>query len=156
MSGSFVAVAVELLVAALLALTIGYCAVLNSRLKRLRADDASLRGTIAELVAATELAHRATSELKQTILNAERDLGETLARADQSRQTLQKLVDPTDRLTALRRPQTLTEAVRPMLQPQPAAPPPPAARPSQAASQPVARPAGGSFAARSAFSTTVR
>ncbi len=156
MSGSFVAVAVELLVAALLALTIGYCAVLNNRLKRLRADDASLRGTIAELVAATELAHRATSELKQTIQNAERDLGETLAKADQSRQSLQKLVDPMDRLTAPRRPQTLSEAVRPLLQPQPAAPPPPAARPTQAPSHPSMRPTGASFAARSAFSTTVR
>lgn len=156
MSGSFVAVAVELLVAALLALTIGYCAVLNSRLKRLRADDASLRGTIAELVAATELAHRATSELKQTIQNAERDLGETLAKADLSRQSLQKLVDPMDRLTAQRRPQTLTEAVRPLLQPQPAAPPSPAARPSQAATHTPMRPTGAAFAARSAFSATVR
>ena len=47
--------AIESLVAALLMLTIGYCALLNKRLKLLRNDEQSMRGTIAELVTATEI-----------------------------------------------------------------------------------------------------
>ena len=40
-------VAIESLVAILLIVTIGYCMVLNSRLKRLKADEHSLKATIA-------------------------------------------------------------------------------------------------------------
>ena len=45
MSHSF-GVAIESLVAILLMLTIGYCMLLNSRLKRLKADEHSLKATI--------------------------------------------------------------------------------------------------------------
>jgi hypothetical protein len=43
-------VVIESLVAVLLMLTIGYCMVLNKRLKRLKADEHSLKATIAELI----------------------------------------------------------------------------------------------------------
>jgi len=52
-------IAIESLVAVLLVLTIGYCMLLNSRLKRLKADESSLKATIAELITATEIAERA-------------------------------------------------------------------------------------------------
>mgnify|MGYP007041042221 CR=1 FL=1 len=51
--------AIESLVAVLLMLTIGYCWLLNKRLQRLKADEHSLKATIAELITATEIAERA-------------------------------------------------------------------------------------------------
>ena len=62
-----VGLAVESLVAVLLMLTIGYCMVLNKRLKRLRADEQSLRATISELITATEIAERAIGGLPLTV-----------------------------------------------------------------------------------------
>ena len=44
---------IEGLVAVLLVLTIGYCMLLNKRLKRLKADEQSLKATIGELITAT-------------------------------------------------------------------------------------------------------
>lgn len=69
---------IESLVAVLLLLTIGYCAVLNSRLKRLKADEDSLRGTIAELITATEIAERAIGGLKLTVRECDENLGSQL------------------------------------------------------------------------------
>ena len=60
-------VAIESLVAVLLMLTIGYCMLLNRRLKRLKADEHSLKATIAELITATEIAERAIGGLKHTV-----------------------------------------------------------------------------------------
>jgi hypothetical protein len=60
-------------VAILLALTIGYCVVLNSRLKRLHADRDALRLMVNDLVGATNLANQAIKELKATAVEA--DLG---------------------------------------------------------------------------------
>lgn len=69
---------IESLVAVLLVLTIGYCALLNRRLKRLRADEASMRGMIAELVTATEIAERAIGGLKVTVRECDESLGNQL------------------------------------------------------------------------------
>ena len=55
---------IESLVAVLLLLTIGYCMLLNKRLKRLKADEQSLKATIGELITATEIAERAIGGLK--------------------------------------------------------------------------------------------
>ena len=55
---------IEGLVAILLMLTVGYCMLLNRRLKLLKADEQSLRATISELVTATEIAERAVAGLK--------------------------------------------------------------------------------------------
>ena len=73
---------IELLVALLLVLTIGYCMMLNRRLKLLKADERSLRATIAELVTATDMAERAIAGLKLTVQDCETGLGERLRSAD--------------------------------------------------------------------------
>lgn len=73
---------VEALVAILLMMTIGYCMLLNRRLKLLRADEDALRATIAELITATEIAERAIAGLKATARDCETGLGERLGRAE--------------------------------------------------------------------------
>jgi hypothetical protein len=73
---------IEALVAILLMLTIGYCGLLNRRLKRLKSDEQSLRVTIAELVTATEIAERAIGGLKITVAECDAGLGARLANAD--------------------------------------------------------------------------
>jgi len=75
-------IAIEILVAFLLALTIGYCMLLNRQLKRLRSDEHSLRATISELVTATEIAERAIAGLKLTVEECEAGLGARLRSAD--------------------------------------------------------------------------
>lgn len=72
---------IEGLVAALLLVTIGYCMVLNTRLKRLRADEAGLRATIAELLTATEIAERAIHGLRSTSAECDQTLGQRLKEA---------------------------------------------------------------------------
>ena len=54
-------IAIESLVAVLLMLTIGYCMLLNTRLKRLKADEHSLKATIGELITATEIGSQLTA-----------------------------------------------------------------------------------------------
>ena len=73
---------VETAVSILLALTIGYCVVLNSRLKRLHADKDVLRQMVADLVGATNLANQAISELKQTAVEADLVLNSRLEEAE--------------------------------------------------------------------------
>ena len=74
-------IAIESLVAVLLMLTIGYCMLLNSRLKRLKADEHSLKATIGELITATEIAERAIGGLKHTVRDVNENLGSQLASA---------------------------------------------------------------------------
>jgi hypothetical protein len=66
MSYSF-GLTIESLVAILLLLTIIYCARLNSRLEKLRSNEGSMKASVAELVAATEMAQRAIAGLKATV-----------------------------------------------------------------------------------------
>jgi hypothetical protein len=73
---------INIFVAFLLMLTIGYCMMLNRRLKLLKADEDALRGTIAELVTATEIAERAIGGLKTTARECDTGLSERLARAE--------------------------------------------------------------------------
>jgi Domain of unknown function (DUF6468) len=73
---------IECLVAILLMLTIGYCMLLNRRLKLLKADEQSLRATISELITATEIAERAIAGLKVTVRECDVGLGERLVRAE--------------------------------------------------------------------------
>ncbi len=81
MSTSF-GLMIESLVAFLLLLTIGYCVVLNSRLKRLKADEQALKGTISELITATEIAGRAVAGLKATAQDCDGTLGERMRAAE--------------------------------------------------------------------------
>lgn len=73
---------IEIFVAILLMLTIGYCMMLNRRLKLLKGDEDALRATIAELVTATEIAERAIGGLKLTARECDAGLGERLTRAE--------------------------------------------------------------------------
>ena len=77
-----IGIMIEGLVAILLMLTVGYCMLLNRRLKLLKADEQSLRATISELVTATEIAERAIAGLKVTVHECDIGLGERLSRAE--------------------------------------------------------------------------
>jgi hypothetical protein len=73
---------IETLVAILLVITIGYCVLLNKRLRRLRSDEMSLKATISELITATEIAERAVGGLKVVVRECDQDLGERLRAAE--------------------------------------------------------------------------
>ena len=73
---------VEIGVSILLALTIGYCVVLNSRLKKLHADRGALRQMVTDLVKATNLANSAISGLRETANEADGMLNSRLQEAD--------------------------------------------------------------------------
>ncbi len=75
--------AIEALVAVLLAATIVYCSILDRRLKRLRNDETSMRGTITELVSATHAAERAIAALRATVSQTEETLSDRLGRAQE-------------------------------------------------------------------------
>jgi len=76
------ALIIEILVAILLALTIGYCILLNKRLTLLKADEQALKATISELITATEIAERAIAGLKLTVRECDQGLGERLRTAE--------------------------------------------------------------------------
>lgn len=126
---------IESLVAVLLLLTICFCLVLNGRLKKLKADEQALKGTISELITATEIAERAIAGLKMTVRDCDQNLsdrlrvGESLARelggqVESGKQILAQLAQ-------------ITLAARP---PEPVAPQMPAAQAmAQAASAFAAR-----------------
>ena len=81
---------IESLVAVLLLLTISFCVVLNARLKKLKADEHALKGTIAELITATEIAERAIAGLKMTVRDCDQNLGAQLAMANELTDRLKK------------------------------------------------------------------
>ena len=116
-------VAIESLVAILLIVTIGYCMVLNGRLKRLKADEHSLKATIAELITATEIAERAIGGLKHTIRDVNEHLGSQLTSAAQMSQQLKNQLAEGDNI--FRRLSRIAIAARPgsEAEPAPAAPP---------------------------------
>jgi hypothetical protein len=89
---------IETLVAMLLMLTIGYCMLLNKRLKRLKADEQSLKATIAELITATEIAERAIGGLKVTVRDCNENLGNRLDAATQMSGELAKRLMAGDEL----------------------------------------------------------
>src|SRR5205085_2560359 len=64
---------IEGLVAILLMITIGYCMILNKRLKRLKADERALTATIAELITATEMAERAVAAAARSLADRLRE-----------------------------------------------------------------------------------
>lgn len=82
MFGLPIGLVVEGSVAILLVMTIGYCVVLNERLKRLHADRDQLRQMVNDLVSATNLANQAIKELKATAVEADLQLGARLEEAE--------------------------------------------------------------------------
>jgi len=77
-----IGIIIEAIVIILLTLTVGYCMLLNRRLKLFKADELSLRATISELVTATEIAERAIAGLKLTVHECDLGLGERLRSAE--------------------------------------------------------------------------
>ena len=132
MSHSF-GIAIESLVAILLLLTISYCILLNARLKRLKADEHSLKATIGELITATEIAERAIGGLKHTVRDVNENLGNQLDTAAQLSQQLKKQLAEGDNV--VRRLSRIAIAARPAPEPEPAAPKISAAQAVAAAAQ---------------------
>ena len=111
MSHSF-GIVIESLVAVLLMLTIGYCMLLNTRLKRLKADEHSLKATIGELITATEIAERAIGGLKHTVRDVNENLGNQLTSAAQMSQQLKNQLAEGDNV--IRRLSKIAIAARPV------------------------------------------
>jgi hypothetical protein len=114
MSHSF-GIVIESLVAVLLLLTIGYCMLLNTRLKRLKADEHSLKATIGELITATEIAERAIGGLKHTVRDVNENLGNQLTSAAQMSQQLKNQLAEGDNV--IRRLSRIAIAARPLSEP---------------------------------------
>jgi Domain of unknown function (DUF6468) len=110
-------IVIESLVAVLLMVTIGYCMLLNKRLKRLKADEHSLKATIAELITATEIAERAIGGLKHTVRDVNENLGNQLTSAAQMSLQLKKQLAEGDNI--FRRLSRIATAARPAAEPEP-------------------------------------
>jgi chromosome segregation ATPase len=115
MSHSF-GIVIESLVAILLLLTIGYCMLLNTRLKRLKADEHSLKATIGELITATEIAERAIGGLKHTVRDVNENLGNQLTSAAQMSEQLKRQLAEGDNV--FRRLSRIAIAARPAPEPE--------------------------------------
>jgi hypothetical protein len=118
----FLGIAIESLVAVLLMLTVGYCMLLNKRLQRLKADEHSLKATIAELITATEIAERAIGGLKHTVRDVNEHLGSQLTAATQMSAHLKSQLAEGDGV--IRRLSRIASAARPGAAPEPEAPAP--------------------------------
>ena len=102
---------IESLVVVLLIMTIGYCMLLNKRLKRLKADEQSLKATIGELITATEIAERAIGGLKHTVRDVNENLGTQIVTATELSRHLSKQLTEGD--AVLRRLSRIALAARP-------------------------------------------
>jgi hypothetical protein len=132
-------IVIESLVAVLLMLTIGYCILLNKRLKRLKADEHSLKATIGELITATEIAERAIGGLKHTVRDVNEHLGSQLTAATQMSEHLKNQLAEGDGI--IRRLSKIALAARP-----------PAAEPAPVPAAPKVSAAKAVAAAAEAFS----
>jgi hypothetical protein len=112
--------AIESLVALLLMTTIGYCMLLNARLKRLKADENSLKATIGELITATEIAERAIGGLKLTVRDVNENLGNQLTAAGHLTEQLKRQLAEGDNV--VRRLSKIASAARPSSEAAPAVP----------------------------------
>ncbi len=81
MTGLPIGMAMELLVAVLLLVTIGYCVVVHGKLKWLKSDQAKLIQVIGELNAATAKAEHAVAALSTVSTGAEKTLQIQLERS---------------------------------------------------------------------------
>lgn len=77
-----VGMVIELMVVGLLAVTIGYCMLLDRRLRAMRQDEQVMRKTVLELGTATERAERAIDSLRHTLGDCDRTLAERLRVAE--------------------------------------------------------------------------
>ena len=135
---------IEILLVLLLAVTVGYCMILNRRLGTLRSSQSELRQIVFELASATQTAETAIRGLKATTDDAETRLAESLHKAQLMARELTVLIDGSSTKPALPEPppQPLmpSQIVAPVdvpvaPAPQAAAPPP---APAAAAPRPAA------------------
>ena len=124
-------IAIESLVAVLLVLTIGYCMLLNTRLKRLKADEQSLKATIGELITVTEIAERAIGGLKHTVRDVNEHLGSQIALATSLADQLKGQLAESD--SVVRRLSKIASAARPLSDVQREVPAQPQPQPMSAA-----------------------
>jgi hypothetical protein len=110
MTGLPLGLIVEGAVAVLLVLTIGYCVILNARLKRLHADRDELKKMAVEIIHATELANRAITGLKETAKDCDEALTSRLEEADRFSVELARHVNAGN--SVLTRIAQITEVVR--------------------------------------------
>jgi Domain of unknown function (DUF6468) len=145
---------IEALVAILLLVTIGYCTVLNNRLKRLKADERVLKATIAELITATEMAERAVAGLRTTARECESTLGERMMAAEQCCAELNRQVKAGD--VVIERLARVVVASRKLDDVQPVAAAPAAPPPAPAPAVPRAAPAASAPADPKAVAAAAR
>jgi chromosome segregation ATPase len=131
---------IEGVVAVLLLLTIGYCAMLNHRLKKLKADEQTLKATISELITATEIAERAIAGLKVTVQECDQTLGQRLRNADSMSTEIARQIIRGDEIVAQLA--QITAAARP--------------REAEPVVHSIARDTGATVAAAQAFATRAR
>lgn len=91
MSGTLLLFA-DALVAILLVATIATSVRLSRRIARLKADESSMRGTIGELVSATESAERAVAGLRTTLTECDRALSDRIEAAEQQGEALARAI----------------------------------------------------------------
>lgn len=131
MGGLSLGIAVETLVAVLLAVTIGYCVLVNRKLIQLRSDQSELKIIVHELHAATGQAEQAIAGLRESAHLADQTLGEQITRV--------RTLDGQLR-TNIGKGESLLAKFATMQRAQPAQPAPPAAVASstpRAESQPI-------------------
>ena len=114
----YLGIFIEGTVAVLLVVTIGYCFILDRRLRRFRADENLLKATIGELITATEIAERAIAGLKLTVRECDQNLGDRLRAAERFSAEIEQQIAVGD--TLLRRISQIAAASRPAQPAQPA------------------------------------
>lgn len=73
---------IESVVAVLLAVAIGYCALLDRRLQRIRLNEDEMRRTIIDLTSAAERAEKAIETLRDAVHDCDRELAGRLKAAE--------------------------------------------------------------------------
>ena len=129
-----IVVLIETLVCILLATTIGWCVVLDRRLKKLKADEHTMRRTIVDLVGATERAERAIAGLRGIVTDCDETIAAHLRDAERHTADLAGYIRSGDDVIArIARIVETAGADAPVwasARPAPAAEPPPAAAPA--------------------------
>ncbi len=101
MIGSGLSVVIELIVSLLLAVTIGYCFIVNRKLTALRTDQTGLRQVIIELNRSSDRAEQAISQMRQTAQSVDGEMASNVEAARQAREGLQDVLTRTRDIRAI-------------------------------------------------------
>jgi len=114
MGGFSLGIAIESLVAVLLAVTIGYCVLVNRKLANLRSDQSELKKIVRDLHLATDHAAQAIVGLRESAANADESIGMQLERVKVLDKQLRESIGRGDallaQLTAMPRAETIRAA----------------------------------------------